>query len=90
MTPDKVKRAAQLLKAYPGLQEILETPAYDPPEDGQGQLVLCEEVGESGCSIAASAYLPDDLLRQLAKIAISLIKQELVEMGVELPDKPDG
>ena len=90
MTPDKVKRAARLLKCRDGLQDPLTVPDYDPPEDGQGGLALYEEVSEAGASGGAQVYLPDDLVRHLTRLAIQLIQTELTEMGVELPDKPDG
>lgn len=90
MTPDEVKRAAQLLKCHDGLYDLLTVSDYDPPEDGQGGLSLYEEVSETGASGGAHVYLPDDLVRHLAKIALSQIKKELTKMGVELPEKSDG
>ena len=86
MTPDKVKRAAQLLKCLDGLQDFLTVPDYDPPEDGQGALSLYDEVSEAGASGGAEVYLPDDLVRYLAHTALLRIKKELTEMGGELPD----
>jgi hypothetical protein len=90
MTPDKVKRAAELLESYDGLQELLKVPDASNLEATAGELALVEDMSEAGCSHRASVYIPENMLREVARLALDLIEQELNDIGVELPDKSDG
>ena len=80
MTPDQVKRANELLNASEGLVRLL-MKLHDPDWEC-GQLALCADVCEAGCSHYAEVYLPKELTRTAAQAALDHCEQALADLNI--------
>lgn len=84
MTPSQIEQAHILLRSLDQLDDLLGTADTDP--DKLGELVLIEGYSESGYSSRAGAIVPEHLVREAASSAFDKIKEQLIEMGVDMED----